>query len=92
MNSVLQNAYFRKAQENNNFCEIHQRILFVLTQEKKYFTKDELLCFSNYNIKILDQVLTDLAKSKTIFVEGWLVRLIDFVDFQKEICQELVDA
>jgi len=92
MNSVLQNAYFRKAQENNDFGEIHQRILFVLTQEKKYFTKDELLCFSHHNINLLNKVLQDLEKSKTIMLDGWLVRLIDFIDFQKEICQELIDA
>jgi hypothetical protein len=91
MNSVIQNAYFRKAEENNDFCEIHKRILFVLIQEKKYFTKEELLCFSNYDQKTLDKVLNDLETSKTIITEGWLVHLQEFNEFQKEICKELLE-
>ena len=68
-----------------------KRILFVLIQEKKYFTKEELLCFSNYDQKTLDKVLNDLESSKTIITEGWLVHLQEFNEFQKEICEELLE-
>lgn len=90
MITVIQNAYLRKAAEHKNYSNIHQKILFVLVNEKKYYTKDELLCFSNYNQILLDKALKDLNELKIILVEGWLVRLKDFEEFNKEICEELI--
>ncbi len=91
MLTVIQNAYLKKASEHKNFCNIHEKILFVLMNEKKYYSKDELLCFSNQNYLLLENTLKDLEESKLILVEGWLVRLKGFEDFNKEICEELIE-
>ncbi|MDD3083480.1 MAG: hypothetical protein PHP82_00470 [Candidatus ainarchaeum sp.] len=91
MITVMQNAYLRKASEHKNFSDTHQKILFVLINEKKYYTKDELLCFTNYNQLLLDKALNDLEELKIVLVEGWLVRLKDFEEFNKEICRELIE-
>ncbi len=89
MITVIQNAYLKKAEMHPNFCETHKRILFVLTHEKKYYAKDELFCLANYNEKELDKAIKDLEETGTIISEGWLVRLKDFEEFNKEICSEI---
>jgi len=89
MITVIQNAYIRKIEEHKNYSKIHKQILFALLNEKKYFTKDELLCFSNFNQVELDTSLDDLNQAGLITLEGWLVRLKDVEDFNKEICEEL---
>ncbi len=91
MITVQQNAYMKKAEEINSFSDLHKKILFALIYEKKYYTKEELLCLSKYNQRVLDLALKDLEKVGTIIVEGWLVRLKDFEEFNKEICEELVE-
>jgi predicted transcriptional regulator len=91
MLTVIQNAYLKKALKHNDFCEIHQNILFVLIHEKKYYTKEELLCLANYNYSLLEKALKDLEELKIIIVDGWLVRLKDFQEFNKEICEELIE-
>jgi hypothetical protein len=90
--NVLQTAYLRKAQEHKNFSKIHEKILFVLLNEKKYYTKDELLCFSNYNQLLLEKALKDLEEQAIIQIEGWLIRLIDFEIFNTRICEELIEV
>jgi predicted transcriptional regulator len=45
--------------------------------EKKYYTKDELYCTSNYNQTKLDNALKDLEKQGLITTEGWLVRIAE---------------
>ncbi len=91
MISVIQNAYLRKAEENKNFNRTHRNILNYLMIEKKYCEKDKLLCFCNHNLRMLDLILKDLSDSGTILVEGWLVRLKDFEEFHKHICEELIE-
>ena len=89
MITVKQNAYIRKIEEHKNYSNIHKQILFALLNEKKYFTKDELLCFARFNQVTLDNSLNDLNQAGLITLEGWLVRLKDFEEFNKEICEEL---
>ena len=77
MITVAQNAYLRKAEEHDNYSELHKKILFVLIHEKKYYTREELLCFTQQNPILLDNALKDLEESGTILTEGCLVHLKD---------------
>jgi len=85
MFSVLEYAYFRKAQEHPNFNQIHQKILFMLMHENKHYTKNELLCLANYDEEILDETLKELEATGTIKTEGWLVRINDYETLGKEL-------
>ncbi|MCX6801241.1 MAG: hypothetical protein NTZ73_03565 [Candidatus Diapherotrites archaeon] len=87
--TVLENAYLRKAEEHPSFCEIHKKIMLLLMNEKKYFTKDELICFSNYNEKKLNKILKDLEAKGVITVDGWLVKLADYEKMSEIICKKL---
>ncbi|MDD3160129.1 MAG: hypothetical protein PHQ98_04130 [Candidatus ainarchaeum sp.] len=73
----MQNAILKKSQKCKNFSECHERLLFLLLTEKKYYTKDEILCLANYNLKELDKILDDLEKNGLIKIEGWLVKIND---------------
>lgn len=72
----MENAYLRKAQEHPGFSEVHKKILFLLTHEKKYFTKDELFHIANQ--KEIERALTDLKEKGLIQIDGWLVKIIDY--------------
>lgn len=74
--TVMENAYLRKAQEHPGFSEVHKKILFLLTHEKKYFTKDELFHIANQ--KEIERALTDLKEKGLIQIDGWLVKIIDY--------------
>ena len=89
MITVEQNAYLRKAQMHDNYSELHKRILFVLIHEKKHYSKEELMCFTQENPILLDNALKDLEDAGIVNCEGWLVCLKDSSEFNKEICEEL---
>jgi hypothetical protein len=76
--TVMENAYLRKAQEHPGFSEIHKKILFLLTHEKKYFTKDELFHIAKQ--KEIEKALTDLEELGIIKIEGWLVKLLPYTE------------
>jgi len=92
MLSVLENAYFKKAQELPNFNQTHQKILFMLMHENKHFTKHELLCFANYDEEKLDNALRELEQTKTIKTEGWLVKINDLETLNKQLIPELASV
>jgi predicted HTH transcriptional regulator len=85
--TVLENAYFKKASLHPNYSSLHQKIMFVLVHEKKYYSKEELLCFANYNEKLLDDAIKDLAEAGAIKSEGWLVSLKENI-FEEEILKD----
>jgi len=85
MLSVLDNAYLRKAQQHPRYSPTHQKILFFLMHEKKYYTKDELLCLTNNSLETLEETLSHLEKTRIIKTEGWLVRLADLNDLCETI-------
>lgn len=87
----MQNAYLRKAEAHHNYSDLHKRILFVLINERKYYSKEELSCLAHNNIQQLEMVLSDLEESQVINVEGCLVRLASFEEFNKSICTELCE-
>jgi hypothetical protein len=89
MLSVLDNAYFKKAQEHPNFSQTHQKLLFWLLYDKKYYSKHELMCLTNYDEKKLDKTIKELAQTGTIKTEGWLIKISDIDMLNKQICQEL---
>jgi hypothetical protein len=91
MITVVQNAYLKKAEEHENFSNIHRNILFVLIHEKKHYSKEELLCFTQNNQVLLDNALNDLEELGLIYCEGWLIRLSNFEDLNREICEELAE-
>jgi hypothetical protein len=83
--TVLENAYLKKAEEIPNYNETHKKLLMCLINEKKYFQKNELLCFTNYCEQKLDKIIKDLEKTGLIQTEGWLIRAKQ----QQEIIQTL---
>jgi hypothetical protein len=91
MITVMQNAYFLKAKQAEKYSKEHEGILFALLHEKRHYTKDELLCFTKGNQRKLDLILEDLEKTGTVLVDGWLVSLKEDEEFQKEICEELLE-
>jgi len=91
MITVSENAFLTKAREIENFSTIHEKLLLALIHEKKYYTKEELLCFTKFNPKKLDIILDELDQSGVITVEGWLVRLKEIEKFKLEICEETLN-
>ncbi|MFA6064550.1 MAG: hypothetical protein WC746_01785 [archaeon] len=89
MLSVLENAYFRKAQEHPNFSQTHQKILFALLTEQKYYAKNELLLFANHCEKKLDTAIKELESTGTIKTEGWLVKINDYETLNRKLIPEL---
>jgi hypothetical protein len=89
MLSVLDNAYLRKAQEHPNYSFTHQKLLFILLTEKKYYAKDELLCIANYNLNKLERTINDLEEIGLVNQEGWLVRICGEERLNQEICSEI---
>ena len=89
MMTVLDNAYFKKAQEHPNFGQVHQKLLFWLLYDKKYYSNHELLCLTNYNEKQLDQTISDLTQTGTIKTEGWLVKIVESENLQQTIVPEI---
>lgn len=87
MITVGEHAYLAKARELKNYSIKHEKLLLALIHEKKYYTKEELLCFTQHNPKILDNILNELEKSGVIIIEGWLVKLKEMEKFNLEICQ-----
>jgi hypothetical protein len=83
MLTVIENAYYRKISIHPNHSETHKKVLFALLHEKKYFAKDELLCFANYDEKMLDRTILDLEDVGLIKTEGWLVK-INEIHFEEE--------
>jgi len=75
MLTVLENAYYKKVSIHPNYCETHKQILLALLHEKKYFAKDELLCFANYDEELLEKTILDLEDTGVIKSEGWLVKI-----------------
>lgn len=90
MFTVNQNAYLIKAREIENYSSTHERILMFLLHEKKYFSKDEILCFSGFDRVFLDVILEDLNKTGIIEMEGWLVRISPIEKLNEIICEELI--
>jgi hypothetical protein len=89
MLSVLDNAYMRKAQEHPNYSFTHQKLLFILLTEKKYYAKDELLCIANYNLNKLEKTINDLEEIGIVKQEGWLVKISGEDQLNQEICSEI---
>lgn len=87
MITVSENAYLTRAREIKNFSMIHEKLLLALIHEKKYYTKEELLCFTKQNPRILDNILEELEKAKLINVEGWLVKIKETEKFNLELCE-----
>ena len=87
MLTVLENAYCLKISVHPNHSETHKQILLALLHEKKYFAKDELLCFANYDEEILEKTLLDLEDIGVIKSEGWLVKICENL-FEEEVCEE----
>jgi hypothetical protein len=87
--SVIENAYLKKAEEISSFNEIHKKLLLFLLHEKKHYTKEELICFANYNETKLEKVLKDLEKASLIKINGWLVSLEEEVIMTQAIVSEL---
>jgi len=87
MLTVLENAYHRRVSSHPNYCETHKKVLLALLPEKRYFTKDELLCFTNYNEELLEKIILDLEDLHVIKTEGWLVRIRENL-FEEEVCAE----
>ncbi|MCX6803462.1 MAG: phage replisome organizer N-terminal domain-containing protein [Candidatus Diapherotrites archaeon] len=77
MITVLDNAYLRKAQEIPAYNIKHQKILYLLLHEKKYYEKGDLLPLANNNLEELDKTLELLEKAGLIKTEGWLVKITD---------------
>jgi hypothetical protein len=91
MFTVLDNAYMRKAYENPKITIKHQKILFILLHEKKYYEKGELLGLTNNSLEELDELLLDLEKTGLITVEGWLVKIADHTKlFAEEIKEKSI--
>jgi len=88
MLSVIDNAYLRKAQENTTFTIKHQKILFMLLYQKKYYEKGELLGLTNNSLEELDEILNDLEKIGIITIEGWLVKITDHTQLFGEEIEE----
>lgn len=89
MLTVLDNAYLRKAQEHPNYSFTHQKLLFILLTEKKYYAKDELLCIANYNLNKLEKTINDLEEIGIVKQEGWLVKITGEDQLNQEICSEI---
>ena len=87
--TVLENAYLRKAEEISTYNETHKKLLLFLIHEKKYFQKDELLCFANYCEDTLNKTLKQLEKNGLITTEGWLVHFNEKQNLEETIIQEL---
>lgn len=87
--SVLENAYLRLAEKHADFSVIHKKVMLALLFEKKYYQKDELLCFSNYCEKKLDNAIADLEDAGLAKTEGWLVKLAGIESLEKELLAEL---
>jgi hypothetical protein len=81
--TVMENAYLRKAQEHPGFSEIHKKILFLLTHEKKYFTKDEL--FNIAKQRDVEIALIDLKEKGLIQIDGWLVKIVGDLELNETI-------
>ena len=88
MLSVLDHAYLKKAQEHPNYSPLHQKILFILLHEKKYYEKGELLTFTHNSLETLDETLADLQKLKILIIDGWLVKLADTIQLCETIENE----
>ncbi len=91
MITVSENAFLTKAREIENFSIIHEKLLLALIHEKKYYTKEELLCFTKQNPKKLDDILDELQQTGVITVEGWLVKIKEIEKFNLELCQESIN-
>ena len=89
MMTVLDNAYYKKAQEHPNFTETHQKILLVLMHEKKHYTKDELLCLANYSQEKLEDTLSDLEETGLVQTSGCLTSLAETETLTKQLIPEL---
>lgn len=87
--TVIENAYLRKAEEISSYNEVHKKILLFLLHEKKYFYKEELLCFANHCEHKLEKALKELEKTGTIKTEGWLVTLQEQQKLEEKIIEEL---
>ena len=87
MFTVLEHAYYLKVSSFPRHNETHDKILFALLHEKRYFSKEELLCFANYNEELLEKTILDLEDIGVIKSEGWLVKIRENL-FEEEICKE----
>ena len=75
MLTVLENAYYKKVSIFKEPGETHKKVLLALLHEKKYFAKDELLCFANFDEELLEKTILDLDDDGVIKTEGWLVKV-----------------
>ncbi len=87
---MIENAYLRKAEENPNFCETHKKVMYMLMHERKYYTKDELLCFAAFSQPKLNSALKDLEKAGIIKTEGWLVKLSEQTALEDELLKDII--
>lgn len=90
MLSVLNNAYLRKAQQHPKYSYAHQKLLFILLTEKKYYTKDELICIADYKLNKLNKIINDLEEIGLVKQEGWLVKITGEEELQQKICEEII--
>ena len=87
MLTVLENAFYKKVSIFKEPGETHKKILLALLCEKKYFSKEELLCFANYDEELLERTILDLEDIGVIKTEGWLVKIRENL-FEEEFCKE----
>jgi len=87
MLTVLENAYYKKVSSCPRHSDTHTKILLALLHEKKYFSKEELLCFANYDEEILEKTILDLEDIGVIQTEGWLIKIRENL-FEEEVCAE----
>ena len=86
--TVLENAQHKKISFHPNYSEAHKKVLLALLHEKKYFSKEELLCFVNFDEELLEKTILDLEDIGVIKTEGWLVKIRENL-FEEEAEQRL---
>ncbi len=82
--TLLESAILKKMEEkqeenasdsnNNSLFELNKKILLILVSKKCYFTKAELIQYTNCSEKLLEKSLNQLKKIGLVESEGWLVR------------------
>ena len=90
MLSVINNAYLRKAQQQPKYSYDNQKLLFILLTEKKYYTKDELICIADYKLNKLNKIINELEEIGLVKQEGWLVKITGEEELQQKICEEII--
>jgi hypothetical protein len=89
MITVLDNAYLKKAEQHDSYSDLHKKILYLLLNEDKHFTKHELLILANYCEDKLDKAIKELEETGTIQTQGWLVKLTNYETLGEKLAEEI---